>query len=161
MQSFDEFVSRIRILDNRIDHHLTRAEKLKSLCDRVTSVWGEEEVISTSKENKRDLRLADLIDSKKALEDLLIQRKEVSEEVRSWLYENLPTEVATMLEYRFIDGLNNMEIAETMHFSYQTIRNRISKHISEARIIYERSNYGEQRNNGQTYDEQGSPTGEE
>ena len=92
-----------------------------------------------SSENLREQHLAELIDSKRELADLLNERKRVYEEVRSWLYGNLPLEYASILEYRFIDRLPLGKIADRMGYAEQTIKNKSSMAVKEARLIYERS----------------------
>jgi DNA-directed RNA polymerase specialized sigma24 family protein len=94
--------------------------------------------VQKTKENEREKSIADLIDSKRQLDRLLYQRNEIAEELRSWFRENLPPRSATMLEYKYIDGLNNKEIADMMFYSYQTTRSRMGENIREARMIYER-----------------------
>lgn len=138
IRCFVDFIGQIQVIDDRIDHHLEKAERLRSLCDRVTTIWSDE-VVHMSSENLREQHLAELIDSKRELADLLNERKRVYEEVRSWLYGNLPLEYASILEYRFIDRLPLGKIADRMGYAEQTIKNKSSMAVKEARLIYERS----------------------
>lgn len=138
IRCFVDFIGQIQVIDDHIDHTLEKAERLSSLCDRVTAIWGDERV-QTSRDNLREQRLVELIDSRRELESLLNERKKIYEEVRSWLYGNLPLEYASILEYRFIDRLPLGKIADRMGYAEQTIKNKSSMAVKEARLIYERS----------------------
>ena len=134
---FDTFMGQPQTIQDRISHQLHKAERLKNQCEAATVVYGDIKVQSSG-ENKRELWLTKYIDSKRELTDLMEEYDRVTEEVRSWLYENLSGEAASMLEYKYIDGLKYPELAEAVHYAYQTTRTKMSHYIREARALYEK-----------------------
>ena len=133
---FDEFTSQPQTLDTKIAHQLQIAERLRSVCESATAVYCEVGKVQTSPENKREVWLTRYIDSKQELTALLEERERVTEEVRCWLYKNLPIDTASLLEFRYCDGLKNQEIADSVHMELQSVKNKISRCIREARTIY-------------------------
>ena len=134
--SFDKFIGRVRVLDKKIDHQLKRAEKLKSLSEQITTIWSDAWV-QTSTENKRERRLADLIDSKRELERLLNQREQAADEIRDFLYSNLSEDNADVLEWKYCDDLSIFEIAEKECLSYSGAASKIYRAETKARAKYE------------------------
>lgn len=132
---YDEFVSQPQMIDDRISHQLQVVERWKSKVESVTAVLSEVRV-QTSPENKREIWLAKYIDSQQKLTVLMEDYDRACDEVRTWLYDNLPPNEASLLEYRYCDGLRNPEIAEVERQAEQTIRNKISVCIRKARVIY-------------------------
>lgn len=133
--NFDEFVNQPQRIDVRISHQLQVAEKLKDRCESATAVYSEVRV-QTSRENHHETWLIKYIDSKKKLTALMEEYDKAVEEVRSWLYDNLPPNEASLLEYRYCDGLLNPEIADLEQKAEQTIKNKMSRYIRKARDIY-------------------------
>lgn len=133
--NFDEFVSQPQKVDTQILHQLQVAERLRSLCESATATFKDVKV-QTSPENKREKWLTSYIDAKKTLTDLMEEHDRVTDEVRRWLYDNLPMDGASLLEFRYCDGLKNQEIANTVHMAEQSVKNKISRTIREARSIY-------------------------
>ena len=134
--TFDEFVGRPQAIDNLIQHRLLQVERLQARCDRVTVTFSEVRV-QTSRENTRETALIKLIDAKNSLNALMEEYDEAVTDVQTWLYGNLDAQAASLLEYRYIDNLRNEEIAQQMHYSPHTIKNKISKAVQEARNTYE------------------------
>lgn len=138
--TFDEFVGRPQAIDNKIQHRLLQVERLQARCDRVTAVFSEVRV-QKSKENARETALIKLIDAKNGIDVLMDEYDEAVADVRQWLYANMETQTASLLEYRYVDNLRNEEIAAQLHYSTQTIKNKISKAIQQARNTYERGQH--------------------
>lgn len=132
---FDTFVSQPQIIDTKITHQLQVVERQRSRVESVTAVFSDIRV-QTSPENKREIWLTQLIDSKKKLSDLMEEYDRATNEVRSWLYDNLSMDAASLLEFRYCDKLKNSEIAELVHMAEQSVKNKISRTIREARTIY-------------------------
>lgn len=142
---FDNFVKQPQIVDIRIQHQLDEAERLKALCERATAVF-EDEKVQRSHSNQREFWLAAYIDSKSKVTDLMEKYDRVTEEVRDWLYKNLPFTAASLLEFRYCDGLKNKEIAQQLNHKEQSVKNQISRAIREARKIYNEQQKGDTEN---------------
>ena len=57
-------------------------------------------------------------------------------DVQTWLYDNMEFTDASMLEWRYCNGLKNADIAIKMHYAEQTIKHRISKAVRIAEDKY-------------------------
>lgn len=134
--NYDQFMSQPKNLGIQIQHQLEEAERLKALCERATTVYSDMGA-QTSHENQREKWLVKYIDSKNKVEELIEMQSAAEESVRAWLYQHLELQDSSMLEYRYIDGLTNNEIAERMHYSEQYLKSKISKTIRVSRKIYE------------------------
>lgn len=133
--TFEEYVERPQKLKERIQRQIEKTERLEDLCNQTTTIISDVKV-QTNHGNKRDKFLADYIDSKNKINDLLEQYKEVSDELKTWLYDSLDFDDADILEWRYCNGLKNAEIAERTHYKEMTIRHKISRAVKNARDTY-------------------------
>ena len=138
--NYDRFVEQPRILQERLNHEILKAERYKDLCTRTTAAFSEIGRVQQSRSNTHETYLLEYADSQRAVYDLMQEYNTACDAVRTWLYNNLSIKNASMLEYRYIDALSNSEIAATMHFAEQTMKNMISKAVREARKIYNDEN---------------------
>ena len=134
---FDTFVSQPQRMQDRIAHQLQKAERLRAQCESATTIYSDIGKIQSTSINKREIWLTRYIDSKQSVASAMEEYDRVSSEVRDWLYENLSEEAASMMEYKFIDGLNYEEMSEVTHYAYQTIKAKMSRYIREAKAIYQ------------------------
>ncbi len=132
---FDTFVNQPQIIDIKIQHQLQIIERQRSRVESVTAVFNEIRV-QTSQENTREIWLTQYVDSKQKLTDLMEEYDRAVEDIRNWLYDNLSTDAASLLEFRYCDGLKNLEIAELLHMAEQSIKNKMSRSVREARTKY-------------------------
>lgn len=135
--NFDEFMQKPQSINILIQHQLEEAERLKTLCEHATVVYSDVRV-QTSYENKHEIWLTKYIDSKQKLTDLIEQHEEAADAVKDWLYLNMSIEDASILQFRYVDGLKNREIAERLHYTEQTVKNKVSKAVRTARAEYEK-----------------------
>lgn len=135
--TFDEFIRRPQTIDNRIQHQLAEAERLRDLCDRVTAIYGGEKV-QTTNENRREIWLTKYADSKHKVTELMEQYDDAVGDLKAWLYANMEFTAAATLEYRYCDNMTNKEIAEITGYAEQSVKNKVSKAIRKARELYER-----------------------
>lgn len=138
--NYDRFVEQPRILQERLNHAILKAERYKDLCTRATAAFSEIGRVQQSNVNTHETYLLEYADSQRAVHDLTQEYGTACDAVRTWLYNHMSNKYASMLEYRYIDGLTNAEIAATMHFAEQTMKNMISKAVREARKIYNYEN---------------------
>ena len=139
-QTYDEFVGRVRILDFKIDQALDKAERLRSLCDRVTAIWMDDIRVQMSNGKKREERLTELIDSKRDLEKLLEKREQAAEEITDFFDSVLKPEDAAVLVMKYINGRTIKDVAELMFYTYSGAACRISRAEVKARAKYEERN---------------------
>lgn len=137
--TYNEFVGRIEILDFKIDQALDKAERLRSLCDRVTTIWTDVKV-QQSNGTKREERLTKLIDSKRELEELLEKREKAEKEITDFFDSALKPEDAAVLTMKYINKRTIKDVAEQMFYTYSGAANRISRADARARAIYEERN---------------------
>lgn len=133
--TFEEYVERPQILRNRIQNQIEKIEQLENLCNQTTTILSDVKV-QTNHGNKRDKYLADYIDSKKKLNDIMKQYDEAVEDLQTWLYDSLDFEDADLLDWRYCNCLKNEEMAERVGIAYSTQRKRISRANKKARDIY-------------------------
>lgn len=133
--TYDEFVQRPQVLNNRILHQIEKAERLQTLCTQATAIYSDLKV-QTSHGNKREKWLTAYIDSKDVLTDLMEQQEAAANDLREWLYSNMDVISASMLEFRYCDGLKSDDIADRLHYSPEYMRKKISKAIQTARQVY-------------------------
>lgn len=134
-QTYDEFVNRVIILDYKIGRQLDESERLRAICDRVTTIWSTDvKVQSTGK--KREDRLTSLIDSKADLEDLLEKRNEAAEEITCFFNSALKPRDANIMIMKYVGGKTVKEIAEQLFYTYSGIATRISRAEVIARNKY-------------------------
>lgn len=135
--NFDEFMQKPQSLNIQIQHQLEEAERLKTLCEHATTVYSDMRV-QTSHENKHEIWLTKYIDSKQKLTALIEQHEEAADAVKDWLYQNMSIEDASLLHFRYVDGLKNREIADRLHYTEQTVKNKISKAVRAAKAEYKK-----------------------
>lgn len=138
--TYERFVEQPQVLQERLNHAILKAERYKDLCTRATAAFSEIGRVQQSRTNAHESHLLAYADSQHAVRDLMQEYNTACDAVRTWLYSRLSIKNASMLEYRYIDGLSNSEIAATMHFAEQTMKNMISKAVREARKIYNDEN---------------------
>ena len=133
--TYDEFVQRPQKLKARIEHKADKVEFLKALCEQTTTIFSDVKV-QTSHGNRHETLLIDYIDSKQELGGLWDQYDEAVDDLQTWLYANMEFIDASMLEWRYCNGLKNSEIAEKMHYAEQTVKHRISRAVRLAEDKY-------------------------
>ena len=127
-------------MQEQLNHAILKAERYKDLCTRATAAFSEIGHVQQSNANIHETYLLEYADSQRAVRDLMQEYGTACDTVRTWLYSRLSIKNASMLEYRYIDGLSNSEIATTMHYAEQTTKNLISKAVRKARKIYNDEN---------------------
>lgn len=138
--TYNEFVGRIEILDFKIDQALDKAERLRSLCDRVTTIWTTDVRVQQSNGTKREERLTKLIDSKRELEELLEKREKAEKEITAFFDSALKPEDAAVLTMKYINKRTIKDVAELMFYTYSGAACRISRADARARAKYEERN---------------------
>ena len=138
-----EFLSRARLLEMQVQSKLMQVESLKSLANRMTSVYGMAPVSHT-----RDMT---------QMQSTIIRIMEVEEELNRKIDELVDTkleiglvidrveddQLRVILEKRFLCFKKISEIGWEMHYSVRWIRAQLQRGLEEVqRILDEREGMG-------------------
>ena len=134
---YRDFVGRVRILDLKINQQMLEAERLKSLCEQITTIWLDDVRIQASAENKQEQRLIELVDCKRELDSLVDKRNEVVQELTDFFNNSLSYEDADTLILKYIHGKSITDIADLKVLSYSGAANKIYRADIRARQRYE------------------------
>lgn len=146
--TYDDFVSRILILDFKIDQQLDKAERLRAICDRCTTIWSDDMKVQSSVGKTREDHLTELLDSKGHLEDLLKKRKKAEEEITDFFNSALKPRDANIMIMKYVNGKSVKEISKQLFYSYSGVATRISRaEVIAKNKYYERNKDNERKNN--------------
>ena len=132
--TYNEFVKRPNRIRRRISHKIEDVMLKESICMRTTTTLGER--VQTSPTNSQEIAYLRYIDAKNDLNELATELETAQTEVRDFFYGNLSFDDADLLEWRYIDGKNLQEIADTMNIAYQTAKNKLNNADKRARSKY-------------------------
>lgn len=132
--TYEEFVTRPLAIWRELLHKSDEVARLEGLCMRATTTLGER--VQNTVGNSQERNLVALADARRELNGLISTLMAVQDEVRVFLYNNLPLDGADILEWKYVNGKSIKDIAETLGFEEQTVRNKISKYDREARKKY-------------------------
>lgn len=125
IRSYDAFMNRPLRLRSRIEHKADDVAFKLDVCLKATSALGGERV-QTPRDNSAERNLAEYIDAKEKLEQIIAEYNEAVDEVTHFLYEHLDYKYADLLEWKYVNGKELAEIAEITGIAYQTARHRSS-----------------------------------
>lgn len=134
---YSDFVGRVRTLDIKINQQLLEAERLKNLCEQITTIWLDDVRIQASAENKQEQRLIELVDCKRELDSLVDKRNEVVQELTDFFNNSLSFEDADTLILKYIHGKSIGAIADIKTLSYSGAASKIYRADLRARQRYE------------------------
>ena len=100
-----------------------------------------QERVQVSPSNATEQGYIRYIDAKNELYSMMDKLADAQDEVRSFLYKNLSVDSADILEWRYVDGKEVLEIADICGLTEQSVRNKISKANRAARKRWSESEY--------------------
>ena len=100
--TYHEFINRPRALRIKIEHKIEDVRLKESACMTSTSPLNER--VQTSTKNTAEASYVRYIDAKNCLVKLMDEYDDAQNEVRDFLYRNLPLDEADLLEWRYIDS---------------------------------------------------------
>ena len=135
--TYNEFVKAPSRLRRRLLHKADEVALKWEICTKSTPSLTEK--VQSSPENTSERTRISYIEAKRELDDMMAMYDKASDEVKTFLYDNLNMIDADILEWRYVDGKTVQEIADIMGVAYQTAKNRLSSADKKARSKFLKS----------------------
>ena len=123
--NYREICDRPQEIRRRIEHQIEDVNYKWNLCQNITASLGER--VQTSPSNNTERCYLSYIESKRKLDKLYDELEVAEATLRELLYNNLDSDLADMLEWRYIEGKTVKEIADIIGMKYESAKNKISR----------------------------------
>lgn len=134
MTTYDRFINEPLLLMQKIEHKTEDVAFKWNLC--LNTVQGFSERVQTSPSNTADMKVIRYAEADRELNDLQDKYDKACESVRAFLYNNLETHDADVLDWKYCSGKTITEIADIRSLTYSGAASRIRRAEIRARSVF-------------------------
>lgn len=143
--NFDSWINRPSSLMEQIQDAEEEVMRCQSRCERTTINYGEE-YIKTSRTDSVTKNILELDEAEKKLDTLYQEYFDTIEELREFIYENLPRKQADVLDWRYCHVMTVEKIAEKKKMTKTGVYGACSRALANLKKSYIEKNQNTERN---------------